>query len=280
MGYDGNVRASGSKSCVSDGFLRVIQVDYLSAVEPGRKACILEWSMNESSQTPTPLIALRQVSKTYRDGHVQALQEVSLELSAGEFMTIVGPSGCGKSTLLHMLGALDRPTAGQVLFRGQPLTDGVNLDRLRALEIGFVFQTFYLLPNLTAMENVQLPMFEGELPPARRGAEAQRLLAQVGLGDRLQHLPDQLSIGQRQRVAIARALANCPSIVLADEPTGSLDSQSGREVMEILVELNRQSNMTLVVVTHDETIAARGTRKIRMLDGRIIADSNNVADSS
>jgi putative ABC transport system ATP-binding protein len=236
--------------------------------------------MNESSQTPTPLIALRQVSKTYRDGHVHALQEVSLELSAGEFMTIVGPSGCGKSTLLHMLGALDRPTAGQVLFRGQSVTEGVNLDRLRAREIGFVFQTFYLLPNLTAMENVQLPMFEGELPPARRAEEAERLLAQVGLGDRLGHLPDQLSIGQRQRVAIARALANRPSIVLADEPTGSLDSQSGREVMEILVELNRLSSMTLVVVTHDETIAARGTRKIRMLDGRIISDSNCLASPS
>lgn len=249
-----------------------------AADELGSKDCILEWSMNESSQTPTPLIALQHVSKTYRDGHVQALQEVSLDLFGGQFMTIVGPSGCGKSTLLHMLGALDRPTAGQVLFRGQALTEGVNLDRLRAREIGFVFQTFYLLPNLTAMENVQLPMFEGELPPLERAAEASRLLAQVGLEDRLQHLPDQLSIGQRQRVAIARALANRPSIVLADEPTGSLDSQSGREVMEILVELNRQSQMTLVVVTHDEAIADRGTRQIRMLDGRIISDSNRAAD--
>jgi putative ABC transport system ATP-binding protein len=255
----------------------MIRADCLSADELGSKDCILEWSMNESSQTPTPLIALQHVSKTYRDGHVQALQEVSLDLFGGQFMTIAGPSGCGKSTLLHMLGALDRPTAGQVLFRGQALTDGVNLDRLRAREIGFVFQTFYLLPNLTAMENVQLPMFEGELPPLERAAEAKRLLAQVGLGDRLQHLPDQLSIGQRQRVAIARALANRPSIVLADEPTGSLDSQSGREVMEILVELNRQSQMTLVVVTHDESIAGRGTRQIRMLDGRIISDSNQVA---
>ncbi len=226
--------------------------------------------MSESSQISKPLIELHQVSKMYRDGQVQALHEVTLELASGDFVTIVGPSGCGKSTLLHVLGALDRPTSGSVLFRGEQLTAGTSLDRLRAREIGFVFQAFYLLPNLTALENVQLPMFESDLPQSQRSSTAACLLAQVGLEDRLHHLPEQLSIGQRQRVAIARALANGPSIVLADEPTGSLDSQSGREVMELLVELNRGSGTTLVVVTHDESIAQLGSRQIRMLDGKII----------
>ena len=228
--------------------------------------------MNESTQSQAPLIELSNVSKTYRDGNVKALQDVALRIKAGEFLTIVGPSGCGKSTLLHMLGGLDRPTAGEISFRGTPLSTK-NLDNLRAREIGFVFQTFYLLPNLTAIENVQLPMFEGELPLARRAATARELLTTVGLADRVNHLPDQLSIGQRQRVAIARALANNPSIILADEPTGSLDSQSGREVMDILCQLNSHSQVTLVVVTHDEAIAAQGSRHIRMLDGRITSDS-------
>ena len=237
------------------------------------KDCILERSMNESSQTHAELIALHNVSKTYRDGHVQALREVSLEIHQGDFITIAGPSGCGKSTLLNMLGALDRPTTGEVRFRGNLITSSTNLDRLRAREIGFVFQTFYLLPNLTAIENVQLPMLEGDLPRAERTALAQRLLARMGLESRLHHLPEQLSIGQRQRVAIARALANSPSIILADEPTGSLDSQSGREVMDILTNLNHQSDTTLVIVTHDASIAECGKRQIRMLDGCITSDT-------
>jgi len=219
-----------------------------------------------------PLISLRSVSKTYRDGNVVALKQVSLDIEPGEFISIMGPSGCGKSTLLNILGALDRPTTGEVLFHGELLRNSRQLDRLRAREIGFVFQSFYLLPNLTALENVQIPMFEGELGLAARVVEAQRLLEQVGLRERVHHLPRELSIGQRQRVAIARALANHPSLILADEPTGSLDSQNGQEVLELLAQLNVQQKTTLVLVTHDDSIAARGRRQIRMLDGAILAD--------
>lgn len=220
-----------------------------------------------------PLIALRSVGKTYRDGNVEALHEISLEIHAGEFVSIMGPSGCGKSTLLNILGALDRPTTGEVLFNGHALLKPRDLDRLRARQIGFVFQSFYLLPNLTAIENVQIPMFEGTRPLAERVGEAKRLLTMVGLSDRLHHLPNQLSIGQRQRVAIARALANGPSLILADEPTGSLDSQSGHEVLDLLTRLNEHEGATLVLVTHDATIAERGKRLIRMLDGEVLEDA-------
>lgn len=230
-----------------------------------------EASQSNSNMTPC-LLSLDSVCKTYADGHVEALRRVSFDIHRGEFLSIMGPSGCGKSTLLNMLGALDRPTSGQVYFDGVSLAQIPNLDQLRAMQIGFVFQSFYLLPNLTALENVQLPMFEGKLPLAKRPQRAQQLLERVGLQDRLHHLPYQLSIGQRQRVAIARALANEPAVILADEPTGSLDSQSGREVMELMRSLNREQQTTLVVVTHDEGIAHFGKRLIRMLDGQILED--------
>lgn len=229
--------------------------------------------MSEASNVTEPLIRLLAVSKTYPDGQVEALREVSLDIAMGEFVCIMGPSGCGKSTLLHIMGALDRPTEGNVLFRSESILNRTCWDRLRSREIGFVFQTFYLLPNLTAEENVQLPMFEGSLRRAQRTAEARRLLNLVGLGQRVNHLPNQLSIGQRQRVAIARAMANRPSVIMADEPTGSLDSQSGEEIMAILERLNREQGTTLVIVTHDEHVAQRGNRRIRMLDGRIRVDS-------
>jgi ABC-type lipoprotein export system ATPase subunit len=228
--------------------------------------------MAEATQAVPPLLSLRGVGKTYRDGNVEALKQVTFDIAAGEFVSIMGPSGCGKSTLLNIVGALDLPTTGEVQFRGRSLTEIANLDQLRALEIGFVFQSFYLLPNLTAIENVQIPMFEGMLERGQRAAEAERLLALVGLEQRLHHLPNQLSIGQRQRVAIARALANGPSLLLADEPTGSLDSRSGGEVLDILAGLNRSQQTTLVVVTHDQTIAERGQRLIRMLDGEVLDD--------
>jgi len=234
---------------------------------------MLETSQNTPQHAAGRLIELRDVCKTYLDGNVEALQSVSLDVGKGEFVSIMGPSGCGKSTLLNMIGALDRPTAGEVIFDGCPLSTMKDLDQLRAKRIGFVFQSYYLLPNLTALENVQLPMFEGDLPVARRVHEATRLLAMVGLEDRLKHLPNQLSIGQRQRVAIARALANGPSLVLADEPTGSLDSRSGRDVMEILAKLNEDLRTTLIVVTHDDGVAARGKRTVKMLDGRVSEDS-------
>lgn len=238
--------------------------------------------MSESSPNATslsvvpakiPLITLQNVGKTYRDGNVAALREVSLKIEEREFLSIMGPSGCGKSTLLHLLGGLDRPTEGRVLYRGKTLGDGIELDRFRAESIGFVFQSFYLLPNLTSLENVQIPMFEGKLGLADRVARARELLELVGLAERIGHLPHQLSIGQRQRVAIARALANNPSLILADEPTGSLDSQSGCDVLDLLTQLNEAQGTTLVVVTHDPIIAQRGRRLIRLLDGRVIEDS-------
>lgn len=228
----------------------------------------------EARQNGEPIIELANVSKTYSDGDVHALTDVSFEVARGDFLSIMGPSGCGKSTMLNMLGALDRPTSGEVIFAGEPLSKMKNLDWLRAREIGFVFQSFYLLPNLTAVENVQLPMFESPRPIQERKTEAERLLEVVGLSNRLGHLPNQLSIGQRQRVAIARALANGPSVILADEPTGSLDSQSGNEVMDILADLNEKEETTLIVVTHDELVAGRGKRLIRMFDGQVTTDTN------
>lgn len=229
--------------------------------------------MSEASQSAPPRVALCGVTKTYQDGNVHALRGVSMNVVDGEFLSVMGPSGCGKSTLLNMLGGLDRPTAGEIYFGGVSLKSIPNLDALRAKEIGFVFQSFYLLPNLTAAENVQIPMFEGSLPAADRPAEAEKLLSLVGLEDRARHLPNQLSIGQRQRVAIARAMANQPKIILADEPTGSLDSQSGSEVMTLLQQLNQTHQTTLVIVTHDENVAQRGQRLVRMLDGQIVDDA-------
>ena len=217
-------------------------------------------------------IELNSICKDYEDGRIKALADVSLSIKRGEFVSVMGPSGCGKSTLLNLLGGLDKQSSGSLLFDGESLLKVENLDEFRARQIGFVFQSFYLLPNLTAAENVQLPMFESDLPLAERVVQANKLLELVGLGDRTTHRPNQLSIGQRQRVAIARALANDPALILADEPTGSLDSTSGQEVMEILSKLNSTQQTTLVVVTHDERVAYCGRRLIRMLDGQIQSD--------
>jgi ABC-type lipoprotein export system ATPase subunit len=233
--------------------------------------------MRESSE-PAPLIELENVSKYYSDGDVHALRNVNLRIAPGESIAIVGKSGCGKSTLLNIVGALDKPTSGEVRFRGKSILE-TDLNQLRSREIGFVFQSFYLLPNLTALENVQLPMFETTRPLAQRIVEARRLLVLVGLEPRVNHLPNQLSIGQRQRVAIARALANNPSIILADEPTGSLDSTSGQEVMELLFQLNSQYQTTLVIVTHDESLAKQAGRVLKMSDGSIVADQTAQAAS-
>jgi putative ABC transport system ATP-binding protein len=220
----------------------------------------------------TPLIELCQVDKYYSNGEVFALRQVSLSIAAGQSVSIVGPSGCGKSTLLNMIGALDQPTDGQVLVKGIPTRDW-DLNRLRSKEIGFVFQSFYLLPNLTALENVQIPMFESHLSARQRASRAEQLLERVGMQQRQHHLPNQLSNGQRQRVAIARALANQPSLLLADEPTGSLDSANGQEVFNLLLQLNQTQAVTLVVVTHDPDLASRLDRQVRMLDGQIVQDS-------
>ncbi|TWT94512.1 ABC transporter ATP-binding protein [Stieleria varia] len=214
-----------------------------------------------------PLVSLKNVNKHYVDGDVHAMRDVSLDVYPGDWISIVGASGCGKSTLLNMMGALDRPTSGEVFFRDTPLDASGDLDQHRAKHVGFVFQSYYLLPNLTASENVQIPMFGTTLHATERQQRSIELLQLVGLSNRIDHLPDQLSSGQRQRVAIARALANDPALVLADEPTGALDSDSGREVVELLERLNRENDYTLVMVTHDLELAKRGSRVVKMHDG-------------
>jgi ABC-type lipoprotein export system ATPase subunit len=218
------------------------------------------------------IVSVEDVTRSYRDGNVQALAGVTLRIPSGQFLSITGPSGSGKSTLLHLVGGLDQPSSGRILVRGRPLARE-DLDRFRSREVGFIFQAFHLVPNLTAVENVQLPLFGGGHSDADRIARATALLNKVGLRDRVDHLPAELSIGQRQRVAIARALANEPMIVLADEPTGSLDSVSGTEVMDLLCRLHAERGLTLVVVTHDPLVAARAERVVRMLDGRVVADT-------
>jgi len=221
----------------------------------------------------TELITARGVTKVYDRGAVQALRGVDLVLYHGEIVAIVGPSGCGKTTLLHLLGGLDRPTSGEVLFDGAPLAHGVDSDRFRATRVGFVFQTFHLLPTLTALQNVQVPMFEVERSPRRRRAKAEALLRLVGLVHRGSHLPARLSVGERQRVAIARALANDPMVILADEPTGSLDSQAAAEVTALLSAVNGERGTTIVIVTHDSGVAAAAHRVVHMRDGRVAPEA-------
>jgi ABC-type lipoprotein export system ATPase subunit len=209
--------------------------------------------------------------KYYPDGHVNALRGVSLQIDASESVAITGPSGCGKSTLLHLLGGLDRPTQGEVFFREEPLSK-LDIDAFRAHHIGFVFQSFYLMPTLTALENIQIPMFEGPWPARQRGERALRLIEEIGLADRRDHRPGQLSVGQRQRVAIARALANDPQLLLADEPTGNLDSKSQDEIIHLLHRLRDERRLTLVIVTHSHDVARAADRRIPMKDGEIQAE--------
>ncbi len=212
------------------------------------------------------------LKKEFDDGQVQALRGVDFRIAQGEFVAIIGPSGCGKTTLLQMLGALDKPSSGTLHYRGKSLADLPDPAAYRAREIGFIFQAFHLLPTFTALENVQMPMFETDRPASERKERAVELLKAVGLERRLGHFPSKLSGGERQRVAIARSLANGPSVLLADEPTGNLDSENARHILELIVRIQHEQNMTLVLVTHDMTIARRATRAIRMKDGRIEND--------
>jgi putative ABC transport system ATP-binding protein len=228
--------------------------------------------MNDSAAQPVFLQTSR-LSKTYPDGRVNALVDINVEIAKGDFVAIMGPSGSGKSTLLNLLGALDQPTDGQVLFEGRPLQALGSLDRFRSEKIGFVFQSFYLLPTLTALENVQIPMFEGSLSAPARARQAAELLQAVGMSHRAGHLPAQLSVGERQRVAIARALANGPVLLLADEPTGNLDSKTAGEVLDLFAALHRERGMTIVMVTHSEEVAERAQRIIRLRDGRLVNES-------
>jgi putative ABC transport system ATP-binding protein len=219
------------------------------------------------------LLHAEDLHKLYPDGQVHALNGVTLGIRAGEHVAITGPSGCGKSTLLNLLGALDRPDQGEVYFQGEPLSKRRDLDRFRARQIGFVFQSFYLLPTLTARENVQVPMFEGPPRSAReRVRKADELLELVGMAKRARHRPAKLSVGERQRVALARALANDPHLLLADEPTGNLDSENAAHVLDLLTVFQRNRGLALLVVTHSGEIAARADRVVRMRDGRIVED--------
>jgi ABC-type lipoprotein export system ATPase subunit len=220
------------------------------------------------------LIRTINLTKLYGAGEhaVRALDGVSLAVAQGELVAVMGPSGCGKSTLLNMLGALDRPTAGEVWVAGENLAKLRDVDAFRARTVGFVFQLHNLLPTLTALENVEVPMQGRVASTGERRKRAARLLEMVGLPDRMAALPSQLSGGQRQRVAVARSLANNPALLLADEPTGSLDSQSGEEILALLADLNRTQGATMVVVTHDRRVAQATGRILSMHDGRIVGD--------
>ena len=212
------------------------------------------------------------LTRVYGDGEdIRALDGVTMTVEEGEFLAVMGPSGSGKSTLLHVLGTLDAPTSGKVFVNGQDLSALRDVDRFRAKTVGFMFQLHNLIPTLTASEHVEIPMM-GFVDASPRRKRAGELLALVGLGDRLNHLPGQLSGGQRQRVAVARALANQPPLVLADEPTGSLDTTAGQELMSLLKELNRSRGVTFIVVTHDPSIARQTQRVLVMADGKIVRE--------
>ena len=227
--------------------------------------------------TGTQLIRAEDVHRDYQMGRttVHALDGVDLIVGQGEFLSVLGPSGSGKSTLLHLLGGLERPTSGRIWVGGREVTalDENELAGYRRREVGFVFQAFNLVSTMTALQNVAFPLYFARVIPGERRRRAQRLLESVGLADRMDHQPTELSGGEQQRVAIARALANDPAIVLADEPTGNLDSQTGAEVMGLLASLNLEQGRTIVVVSHDPTVMKFAKRSIRLLDGRVDSDS-------
>jgi ABC-type lipoprotein export system ATPase subunit len=225
-----------------------------------------------SDSPPQNVYEALGLKKDFDDGAVQALRCLDLQIPEGEFIAITGPSGCGKTTLLQLLGALDRPTAGTLLYRGISIPDLHDPSTYRSREIGFVFQSFHLLPTFTALENVQIPMLETRMPSSKRQERARDLLKSLGLEQRQNHFPAKLSGGERQRVAIARSLANNPSVLLADEPTGNLDSDNAAMILDLLIKIQQQRRMTLVLVTHDMSIAQRASRVIHMIDGHAVSD--------
>jgi putative ABC transport system ATP-binding protein len=220
-----------------------------------------------------PLVVVENVSRTYRGGaRVAALREISFAIAPGEKVALTGPSGSGKSTLIRVIGALDKPTRGRVLFEGRNIYRRRGRARLRATRIGIVFQSFHLLPTLTAAENVEIPMFGVERSEQKRRERVSQLLEQVGLAARARHRPPMLSGGECQRVAIARALANAPSLLLADEPTGNLDSETSRNVVDLLLSVAGNTGTALVIATHDDGVASRMSRHIALLDGSVRSD--------
>ncbi|MBO6111103.1 MAG: ABC transporter ATP-binding protein [Methanobrevibacter sp.] len=221
------------------------------------------------------VVEINNLVKTYENGHIKALNGIDLTIGEGEFVSIIGPSGSGKSTLLNMLGALDLPDSGSINVAGYDLISNKKLNEFRAKKIGFIFQLHNLIPNLSVVENIEIPMFTSKLSNSEMRVKALDLLDIVGLRDKASQKPSKLSGGERQRVAIARALANDPSIILADEPTGSLDSKTSTKILKQLIDLHRSQNVTLIIVTHDMDVAKLADRTIEVLDGKLVNAGEN-----
>ena len=221
------------------------------------------------------IVEVKNLTKTYEKGKVKALNGINFTIKKGEFVSIIGPSGSGKSTLLHMLGALDIPDSGEIIIDGENIQKSKKLNKFRSDKVGFIFQLHNLIPNLSAVENIEIPMYTQKINNKEQRQKALKLLDDVGLKDKSQMKPNQLSGGERQRVAIARSFANDPKIILADEPTGSLDSKNSTKILEKLYKLNKEKQVTLIIVTHDMNVAKLADRVIEVLDGQILENKED-----